>query len=387
MSDHLRSQRHDLHELLLPQLAAHRAEDAGRARLALIGDQHRGVLVEPDVGAVAPLRLLGRPHDHRLGDLALLDLPGRDGVLDRDHHHVPQARVAALRAAQHADHERFPRARVVRDLENRFLLHHVSLPVTRQRARSTISTTRHRLIFDSGRVSSIRTRSPAFAPCSSCACTRLVRTTCLPYSPWANRRTSDTVTVFCILSLTTTPVRTLRRPLMSPSSARAAPCGSAPGRAGSSAVAAGCRSPPWPAGTPGGTAPRRASRACARAPPCPAAAGRSPSAAPSQRSSCLTNFVRTGSFAAARSSASFAVAASTPSTSNSTRPGFTTATHASGLPLPFPIRVSAGFLVIGLSGNSRIHTLPPRFISRVSATRAASIWRFEIQPGSRVISP
>src|SRR3989454_850010 len=76
-----------------------------------------------------------------------------------------------------------------------------------------------------------------------------------------------------------------------------------------------------------------------------------------------------------------------PSSSNMILPGFTTATHPSGFPLPFPIRVSAGFLVIGLSGNSRIHTLPPRFISRVSATRAASIWRFEIHPGSSVISP
>src|SRR3989442_3776618 len=70
-----------------------------------------------------------------------------------------------------------------------------------------------------------------------------------------------------------------------------------------------------------------------------------------------------------------------------TRPGFTTATHPSGLPFPFPMRVSAGFLVIGLSGNSRIHPLPPRFISRVSATRDASICRFEIQPGSSAISP
>src|SRR5229473_1496852 len=47
-------------------------------------------------------------------------------------------------------------------------------------ARSTISTTRHRLVFDSGRVSTIRTVSPAFAPLSSCAATCLVRTICLP---------------------------------------------------------------------------------------------------------------------------------------------------------------------------------------------------------------
>ena len=55
--------------------------------------------------------------------------------------------------------------------------------------------------------------------------------------------------------------------------------------------------------------------------------------------------------------------------------------------MPLPIRVSAGFLVIGLSGKIRIHTLPPRFISRVSATREASICRLVIHPGSMHIRP
>ena len=45
----------------------------------------------------------------------------------------------------------------------------------------------------------------------------------------------------------------------------------------------------------------------------------------------------------------------------------------SGLPLPEPMRVSAGFSVTGLSGKTLIHTLPPRLMWRVMAIRAASI--------------
>src|SRR5579883_1065306 len=51
------------------------------------------------------------------------------------------------------------------------------------------------------------------------------------------------------------------------------------------------------------------------------------------------------------------------------------------------MRVSAGLAVIGLSGNTRIHTLPPRFMKRVSAIRADSIWRDSNQHGSRACSP
>src|SRR5713101_1123905 len=72
-------------------------------------------------------------------------------------------------------------------------------------------------------------------------------------------------------------------------------------------------------------------------------------------------WVASESLAAARRSASFALVGSTPSISNSMRPGFTTATHTSGEPLPLPMRVSAGFLVSGLSGKTRTQTRPPRF--------------------------
>src|SRR5215813_8663756 len=77
----------------------------------------------------------------------------------------------------------------------------------------------------------------------------------------------------------------------------------------------------------------------------------------------------------------------TPSISNKIFPGRTTATQCSGAPLPLPIRVSAGFLVTGLSGNRRIQILPPRLTKRVMATRLASICRSVIQPGSMTFRP
>src|ERR1019366_7722030 len=66
---------------------------------------------------------------------------------------------------------------------------------------------------------------------------------------------------------------------------------------------------------------------------------------------------------------------------------FTTATQCSGLPLPEPILVSAGFCVTGLSGKTRIQTLPPRLTWRVMAIRAASIWRAVTQAGSEPLAP
>src|SRR4051812_27613280 len=104
-------------------------------------------------------------------------------------------------------------------------------------------------------------------------------------------------------------------------------------------------------------------------------------------SSAVTILVRTGSFMPARRSASRARGSGTPASSNMTRPGLTTATHPSGEPLPEPMRVSAGFLVTGLSGYTLIQTLPPRLILRVMAIRAASIWRFVSQPASSALMP
>ncbi len=57
--------------------------------------------------------------------------------------------------------------------------------------------------------------------------------------------------------------------------------------------------------------------------------------------------------------------------SNRMRPGLTTATQNSGLPLPEPKRVSAGVFVTGLSGNTLIHTLPPKLAEAKQRIAAA----------------
>src|SRR2546422_183594 len=69
------------------------------------------------------------------------------------------------------------------------------------------------------------------------------------------------------------------------------------------------------------------------------------------------------------------------------RPGRTTATQPSGAPFPLPMRVSAGFLVTGLSGKILIQTFPPRLTNRVMATRPASICLSVIHPGSKIFNP
>src|SRR5512141_869839 len=174
MLQHLRRERHDLHVPLLAQLARHGAEDARRARLPGVVDQDGGVLVEPDVGPVLAADLLRGAYDDRLGHVALLHLAGGDRVLDRHHHGVAQARVAAAAPAQHPDHERLAGSRVVRDAQYRLLLDHGYF------ALSTISVTRQQTVLATGRVSMMRTVSPTRAPCSSRALIFLVRVICLP---------------------------------------------------------------------------------------------------------------------------------------------------------------------------------------------------------------
>src|SRR5438132_9487961 len=101
----------------------------------------------------------------------------------------------------------------------------------------------------------------------------------------------------------------------------------------------------------------------------------------------VRNAVRTGNLSAARRKDSRATDSGTPSSSNKILPGRTVATQNSGCPLPLPMRVSGGRAVTGLSGKTRIHSLPFRFMLRVSATRAASSCVLVIQARSSVCKP
>src|SRR5438309_1148802 len=83
ISEDLRREGHDLHEVLLAQFARHRTEDPGPSGVVLLSEHDRRVLVEADDRAVGPPVLLGDAHHHGLHDLALLDLTARLRGLDR----------------------------------------------------------------------------------------------------------------------------------------------------------------------------------------------------------------------------------------------------------------------------------------------------------------
>src|SRR5438105_12639762 len=124
ISNHLWRQRHDLHVLPVAQLARHGAEDARRARLPLLIDDHDSVLVEADVTAVLTPRLLRCSYDDRPCNVRFFHCAVRQRVLDCYYDDVSEAGVAPPRAAKDADDEGALRPRVVRDLDHRFLLDH-----------------------------------------------------------------------------------------------------------------------------------------------------------------------------------------------------------------------------------------------------------------------
>src|SRR5262249_26282276 len=163
-SEDLGCQRDDLGELPFPQLPGHRPEDAGPHRVLVGLDEHDGIAIEADVGAVAAPDLLDRPHDHRPRDLALLHRAVWRRLLDRDHHGVAEGGVALVGAAHHPDALDALGPGVVGDVEHGARLDHAWA------TRLSTWRMRQRFSLDIGRVSSMSTRSPTWlALSSSCA--------------------------------------------------------------------------------------------------------------------------------------------------------------------------------------------------------------------------
>src|SRR5437588_4767819 len=258
----LRCQRHDLPEVALAKLARDRTEDPGPARLVLRVEQHRGVVVETDHRSVAAAVLLGLTDHHRADDLALLHARVRDGVLDGGDEHVADLGGRPRRRAQHADHRELTSSGVVRAAHSRVGTNHssarasvssfssrsgarispepsaasssLSTSATRgaaapaSPAREITSTSRQRFVALNGRLSCIRTRSPACASgVATGAAKRLrVRITFL-YRGCSRSRPTSTMTVFAIFAETTTPTLVLRRSRRQVKASGAPPAGTA----------------------------------------------------------------------------------------------------------------------------------------------------------------
>src|SRR5205814_6182280 len=185
-SEHLGSERDDLHEAARPQFARHRTEDAGADRLALAADQHRGIAVEADRATVGAPDFLGGADDDGAVHVALLDPAARDRLLDRDDDHIADARGLAFGAAEHLDALDPPRAGIVGDVEIGLHLDHAAPPAPSAAAREArrrrgaagsgagfgsgggtggapgSTSTIQCLRLESGRLSWIRTASPAW---------------------------------------------------------------------------------------------------------------------------------------------------------------------------------------------------------------------------------
>src|SRR5205807_6609247 len=72
-SDNFRRQRNDFHVVFVAQLTRHGSEHAGADWRSVFFDQHRRVLIESNIGSVAPTNFFACPHDDGVLHGALLD--------------------------------------------------------------------------------------------------------------------------------------------------------------------------------------------------------------------------------------------------------------------------------------------------------------------------
>src|SRR5271157_1838218 len=113
-----RRQGNNLQEFLLAQFARHGTEHTRPDWLVHIVDQHRRVLVEAYVGAIAAAMLLASTHDHRLDHRAFLGGAVGRCFFNRGGHDVAQSGNQTGGTAQRQNHLQLARAGVVGHLEH-----------------------------------------------------------------------------------------------------------------------------------------------------------------------------------------------------------------------------------------------------------------------------
>src|SRR5215471_2780302 len=126
----LRCQRNNLGELFVAQLAGHRPEDARAHGLAGIIDEHRGIVIKTNVGAVLAALLLAHTDDHALHDLAFLDLAFRRRFLYRSGDNVSEACFQPGIAAHGQDAHELASSGIVGDSQPGSHLNHGSAPLS-----------------------------------------------------------------------------------------------------------------------------------------------------------------------------------------------------------------------------------------------------------------
>src|SRR5712664_3349118 len=131
----LRSQRNNFREFLLAQLARHRAEHARPDRLARIVNQHRGVVVEPDVRAILAPPFFPHPHHNCLHYGSFFNLAFRCCFFYRGGDDVAEARLQSRVAAHRHDAGQLARAGIVGHRQPGSHLNHWSAPLSLLRGR------------------------------------------------------------------------------------------------------------------------------------------------------------------------------------------------------------------------------------------------------------
>src|SRR5271157_3929974 len=122
---HFRSQRHDLHELLIAQFACHRPKDTRALRVLTVRIQkHSGIIIKADVRTIFASPFFRQANDDRMDHLALFNSTLWRSGLDTCHDYITDVPVPARRAAHHVNDKQFTRSAIICNFQPRLMLDH-----------------------------------------------------------------------------------------------------------------------------------------------------------------------------------------------------------------------------------------------------------------------